>query len=146
MLVCSEDGCAADMAECPANSASNLVRNPSTVIVRRPGDPLGRREIVQALPAIGVEGGGATAWLVLLQQTLDFDPQRPLENGATVAEIAPPLALVEQPAVETNDFRGPDFPAVAFVPPDRFAVAWTQPAAAAGDELRIQRYKMCLPD
>jgi hypothetical protein len=33
------------------------------------------------------------------------------------------------------------------VPPDHFAVAWTQPSLTAGgpDELRLQRYKMCLP-
>jgi len=39
-------------------------------------------------------------------------------------------------------YRGPDWPAVAFVPPDRFAVAWTEPAAM-GDKLRIRRYRMC---
>ncbi len=145
-IFCGPDGCAADAAACPASSSNNLVRNPSAVIVKRPGDPPGRREVVQALPAIGVDEEGATAWLVLIQQTLDFDPERPLENGATLAEIAPALTLAEQPALEGNGFRGPDLPAVAFVPPDRFAVAWTQPAASTGDELRIQRFKMCLPD
>jgi hypothetical protein len=145
-LYCDTAGCAADMTECDDNSGSNLVRNPVTVIVHRPGDPAGRMEVVQVLPVITVEGDEATSWLMLSQKTLNFDPQRPLENGATVEDIAPPLALAEQPASAANGFRGPDFPAIAFVPPDRFAVAWTQPAPNVGDELRVQRYKMCLPD
>jgi hypothetical protein len=145
-LLCGPDGCSADMTECGGNSSNNLVRNPAGIVVHRPGDPTGRMEVVQALPAISVEGEAATAWLVLIQQTLTFNPQRPLEDEAVLEEIAPALPLAEHPATPADGFRGPDFPVVAFVPPDRFAVAWSQPAATAGDELRVQRYKMCLPD
>ena len=47
----------------------------------------------------------------------------------------------------TNEsFAGPDFPAIAYVAPAKIALAWLQPGDS-GDELRVQRYVMCLsPD
>jgi len=138
-IACGPDGCASDMGACKPTDANNLVRNPATVIAHRSGDPTGLVALVQAVPFIGTEGGGNQGNLKLVQQRIDYSKDPPATE-----DIAPPLPLATQPAVPPA-FRGPDFPVVGFIQPDRFAVAWTQPAATTGDELRVQRYRMCLP-
>ncbi len=97
-------------------------------------------EIVQATPVITTDGTNVAASIILSQQTAEIGlMSKPAKN------IAPPITLATAPTM-ADAYPGPDWPAVAFVPPDRFAVAWTEPAVKGqGDELRIQRYKMCLP-
>src|SRR6185295_17876592 len=142
-LACGKDGCGTDQAACSSTDANNLIRNPASVVVHRPGDPPGLVELVQAAPFIGTEGGANQANLVLIQQSIQYGSP-PFMEAPIVEDIAPALPLATAKTAAPA-FRGPDFPAVAFVPPDRFAVAWTQPAATTGDELRVQRYRMCLP-
>ena len=142
-LACGKDGCATDQAACEPTDANNLIRNPASVVIHRPGDPPGLVELVQAAPFIGTEGGANQANLVLIQQSIQYGSP-PFMEAPIVEDIAPALPLATAKTAAPA-FRGPDFPAVAFVPPDRFAVAWTQPAATTGDELRVQRYRMCLP-
>jgi len=143
LLGCGKDACSTDQEACKPADTNNLVRNPATVVVHRPGDPTGLVELVEAMPFIGAEGGGNQGNLMLLQQSINYG-QNPLMSPPVVEEIAPPIPLATED-IGPPDYRGPDFPAVGFVPPDRFAVAWTQPAATSGDELRVQRYRMCLP-
>lgn len=138
-IACGPDGCGSDMTACKTGDDNNLARNPATVIAHRDGDPTGVVALVQALPFIGMEGGANQGNLKLIQQRIDYSKDPPATE-----EIAPPLPLATQPAVAPA-YRGPDFPAVGFIQPDHFAVAWTQPAATTGDELRVQRYRMCLP-
>jgi hypothetical protein len=145
-FVCTADACGADMDPCAGGSENNLVRNPATVIAHRPGDPTALMELVQATPLLAADGDQVVASLYLGQQTIDFGA-KPLQSKTVVTDVADPIVLATQPTSEGQKFAGPDWPAVAFVPPDKFAVTWTQPAAKAGgqDELRIQRYRMCLP-
>jgi hypothetical protein len=138
-IACGPAGCGADMTACKPSDANNLVRNPASVIAHRDGDPTGVVALVQAVPFIGTEGGENQGNLKLVQQRIDYSKDPP-----TSEDIAPPVPLATQPAVPPA-YRGPDFPAIGFIQPDRFAVAWTQPAATAGDELRVRRYRMCLP-
>lgn len=142
-FVCGKDGCGSDQAACKDTDTNNLIRNPATVVVHRPGDPTGLVEMVQAAPFIGTEGGKTQANLTLIQQSIQYG-NPPFMEAPVVEDIAPAIPLATQEGVPPA-FRGPDLPAVGFVSPDRFAVAWIQPAAATGDELRVQRYKMCLP-
>jgi hypothetical protein len=44
-----------------------------------------------------------------------------------------------------DDLRGPDWPVLAYLGPNRYLIAWIQPGEA-GDELRVQRFRMCLPE
>ena len=143
---CSADGCGNDMSACPGDSDNNLVRNPASVIAHRPGDPPGLMQLVQAAPLLVADGDQVGAQLFLIQESANFDTKGPATDPA-IENIAPPIALNSQPTSEAAGFQGPDWPAVAFVSPDKFAVAWTQPSVTQGgpDELRLQRYKMCLP-
>jgi hypothetical protein len=43
------------------------------------------------------------------------------------------------------DFLGPDWPAIAFVPPNHLALSFIEPSDA-GHDLRVQRYRVCYPD
>ncbi|HTQ03543.1 MAG TPA: hypothetical protein VMI54_06785, partial [Polyangiaceae bacterium] len=137
-------GCRSDTNPCPDDSEANLARNPATVVVHRPGDATTLMEVVQATPVITTDGTNITASILLTQQSVDLGPV-PLQSKTVTKSIGDPITLASAPTT-SDDYAGPDWPAVAFVPPDRFAVAWTEPAAAGpGDELRVQRYKMCLP-
>jgi hypothetical protein len=139
-IVCSGDTCGGDTSTCPDNSANNLVRNPASVIVHRPGDPTSLMETVGATPFLTSQGSQVIASLVLTQQSADLNPK---QASAKATDLGPPITLATAPTSADESYRGPDWPAVAFVPPDRFAVAWTAPTGN-GDELRIQRYRMCL--
>jgi hypothetical protein len=55
------------------------------------------------------------------------------------------VELARMPPVGTLQ-RGPDFPAVSILPPNKVAVAWMQPAPGGiGDEMRLERYRICMP-
>lgn len=142
-FVCGKDGCGSDMTACKPSDPNNLIRNPATVIVHRPEDPTGLVELVEAVPFIGTDNGGNQGNLMLLQQSIRYG-NPPFMDPPLVEDIAPSIPLASQEALPPN-FRGPDFPTVGFVPPDHFAVSWIQPAETTGDELRVQRYRMCLP-
>jgi len=58
--------------------------------------------------------------------------------------LGEPLLVSSRPTDEASGFAGPDWPAVAYVPPDRLALAFTEPAGDAS-ALRVQRYRMCMP-
>jgi hypothetical protein len=144
VVACSAEGCLSDMDPCPDNAANDAVRNTATVVAQRPGDATSLMEVVQAVPFLGANAGQAYAALILTQQTVDLG-SKPLQSKPVTTDIAPAIPLASQPTTP-DAYPGPDWPAVAFVPPDRLAVAWTEPStSASGDELRIQRYRMCLP-
>jgi hypothetical protein len=138
-IACSADTCGGDMNPCPADSEDNLARNPAMVIVHAPGDPTSLMQVVEA--ASFISSDGTTATLVLTQQSTDLG-SKPLQSMAKTTDLGPPIELASMPTSADASFRGPDWPAVAYVEPDKYAVAWTEPAAN-GDELRVRRYRMC---
>src|SRR5262249_43013655 len=124
---------------CPAGSENNLARNPAMVVAHLPGDPTDLMQVVEAAPFLSSDG--TTASLILTQQSTDLGP-KPLQSQAKTMNLGPPIELASSATSADASFRGPDWPAVAYVPPDRFAVAWIQPGKS-GDELRVRRYRLC---
>jgi hypothetical protein len=139
---CSDMGCLLDEMNCSANSASNLVRNQALLTGVRPGDPNGLVTFVQALPLLlpGTEEGEARAVLGLVGARVDFG-RVPFMNEPTSAPLGDPVNVSDLPTT-APDFRGPDWPVLAFVPPDRVALSFIEPGSD-GDDLRIQRYRVC---
>jgi hypothetical protein len=145
-LACSAAGCAAPIeGDCP-NALSNAVRNPALAIASRPGDRSGLVHIVQATPVVGPteDGQGLYAGIILGATRVDFGPVF-FETEAVTTKLGEDVAITAMPTA-LPDLVGPDYPAVAYVPPDRFAISWTQPSLTAGSELRIQRYRLCAPE
>ncbi len=142
-VVCSAAGCAtAVAADCPS-ALDTVTRNVAVATAVRPGDPTGLVHLVQATPVIANEGGSLYAAVLLTAQRVDFGVV-PFQNEPETSELGEPIVLSALPTADP-DFTGPDWPTVAYVPPDRFAVTWTQPSLESGSELRIQRYRLCAP-
>jgi hypothetical protein len=144
-IVCTALGCGVGVAGDCSNAASNGTRNVAVTSAVRPGDPLGLVHLVQVTPIVGPDPvtQELTAGLIAGASRVDFGPT-PFETEPEGTD----LGYVQLSAMPTSlpGLAGPDWPVVAYVPPDRFAIAWTQPAPAAGSELRIQRYRLCAPD
>jgi hypothetical protein len=141
-LACLAGTCTSDMNACPANSADNGVRDPASVIAHRPGDPTNLLEVVTATPLLTTDGTQVLAELVLTQQNTNLG-DKPLQSPPTTTDLGPPVQLASMTTTADSSYAGPDWPAVAFVPPDRYAVSWIQPGAK-GDELRLRRFRMCV--
>jgi hypothetical protein len=146
-LFCGEDDCVLQERECASAARNNLIRNPSTAIVRRADTSPGLVEVVAATPLIapGEEPGTISSGIAISQESVDLgDP--PFQGEAVREAIAPPFPLSVVENAEAPDYRGPDWPVVVHLPPDRYLVAWIEPADDEdSDALRIQRYRMCLP-
>jgi hypothetical protein len=140
---CAASACVLDETSCGADSRSNLVRNQALLTGVRPGDPNGLVSLVQAVPYIAPEPEGTTAGLLLIPARVDFG-RVPFEAEPEVTALGEPMVVSSLPAA-APDFRGPDWPAMAFVPPHHLALSFIEPAET-GDELRVQRYRVCYPD
>jgi hypothetical protein len=140
---CAASGCVVDELSCSADSRSNLVRNQAMLTGVRPGDPNGLVSLVQALPYLSPDPEETTAGLLLIPSRVDFG-RVPFEAEPEVTPLGEPILVSSLPAA-APDFRGPDFPAMAFVPPNHLALSFIEPAET-GDELRLQRYRVCNPE
>jgi hypothetical protein len=144
-VYCNADGCVLQAPSCDGGAENNLIRNPATAVIHRPGSQTGLVEVVQARPQLvpGEEEGSVVARLALTQAAVDFGIP-PFENPAVAEPLGPEIQLSAQETSEARDFRGPDWPVLANVAPDHYLVAWIEPTDT-GDALRIQRYRLCLP-
>jgi hypothetical protein len=140
---CSATACMLDELNCSADSRSNLVRNQALLTGVRPGDPNGLVSLVQAIPYIAPDTGGTTAGLLLIPARVDFG-RVPFQAEPEVTPLGDPILVSSLPAL-APDFRGPDWPVMAFVPPDHLALSFIEPAET-GDDLRVQRYRVCYSD
>jgi hypothetical protein len=143
-FACSAAGCAtAPAAECQ-NALDTAARNVALVSAVRPGDPTGLVHLVQVTPVVAANDTGELYAAALLSaQRIDFGLV-PFQDEPVATELGEPIVLSAMPTAEP-DFTGPDWPTVAYVPPDRIAVTWIQPSLEEGSELRIQRYRLCAP-
>ena len=145
-LTCSALGCLASAAGECSDNLSNATRNVALATAQRPGDPTGLVHVVQLTPLVSPNDDGTELYAALLATASRVDFGRvPFETEAQSTELGEPLVLSALPTSLPN-LAGPDFPTVAYVPPDRFAVSWIQPSPSAGSELRIQRYRLCAPE
>jgi hypothetical protein len=140
---CAASVCMADEISCSADSRSNLVRNQALLTGVRPGDPNGLVSLFQAVPHLAPDAQNATAGLLLVSSRVDFG-RVPFEAEPVVTPLGEPTLVSSLPAL-APDFRGPDWPALAFVPPNHLALSFIEPAET-GDALRLQRYRVCYPE
>jgi hypothetical protein len=145
-FACSGVGCATAVAGECQGVLETVARNVALATAVRPGDPTGLVHLVQATPIISVEEGTTDlyAGVLLNAQRIDFGVV-PFEDEPVANNVGDPIVLSAMPTSLPN-LTGPDWPTVAYVPPDRFAVTWTQPSTQSGTELKIRRYRLCAPD
>jgi hypothetical protein len=142
LVGCSPQGCTADNS---CDSGDGPIRNSAAVTAELPGDPAGVVHYAVATPyiAAGAEPETVDAGLSLQLVRIEFGAD-PLAGGPpTSIPIGPPFDLSRKPT--DASFSGPDWPAVAYVEPDKIAVAWIE-TGGAQQEVRIQRYQMCLEE
>jgi hypothetical protein len=143
-VACSAVGCTVADTECPSDSNNNLERNVATLSALRPGDRTGIVHYAAAVPSLTADDdGNLQAVLGLALYRVDFGLV-PFESAAVSEAIGAPLLVSSLPTEEATGFAGPDWPVLAYVPPDHLALAFIQPADDRS-ELRVQRYRMCLP-
>jgi hypothetical protein len=128
-----------------SEQATPGLRNPALATGVRPGDPAGTVLFASVAPIVGPneDGTARTSAILLIVSRTAFGAvplqEPPVSDEIGTAELArmAPVGPLE---------RGPDWPAVSILPPNKIAVAWTQPAAnGTGDELRVERYRICIP-
>jgi hypothetical protein len=146
LIVCTNGACLPDTTtKCKPGDENNLQRDVALESVHLPGDPAEQTYAISVVPVVtpDVDAGTTNASLVAFLARLNS----PLDKTGTSTPIGTALTVASQ--VTTSDaFRGPDFPAVAVIPGQqvKVALAWIQPPATGtgSDELRVQRYRMCL--
>lgn len=119
------------------------VRDPAILFVTNTGDPAGR--VYQIVAAPYVDPAKNQMGLDLDMVQIDFNLSQP-DGGEKTTHITPtpiPLSTVMGGA----SAAGPDWPAMAFMDPDRLAIAWIEPDASVigQDALHVERHRICFP-
>lgn len=142
---CTIAGCTvAEANECSNGSDNNLERNVATLSALRPGDRTGIVHYAAAVPALTAgDDGTPQAELHLALYRVDFGLV-PFQSAPDSEVVGEPLLVSSSPTEEASGFAGPDWPVLAYVPPDHLALAFIEPAEERS-ALRVQRYRMCLP-
>lgn len=95
----------------------------------------------EAMVSPYVKGTEVGIDLQLIQ--IDFNSSN-LDPGQRTKNVTTdPVSLVKGTAGPNN--AGPDWPAMVFLPPDHLGIAWIAPGDASGQELRVERSKICFP-
>jgi hypothetical protein len=149
-LVCGNNQCVAVPEDCAKNPPGNALRDVAGATVHFPQDAAGVIYSVVAVPQIAPKTDDPNAAEGRLSLVLGrVDLSNPSKAVSTTIGGDAATGLMEIAHNDTSEalaFAGPDWPAVSILPTQQVAVAWIQPNAAAdGTELRLQRYKMCLP-
>lgn len=143
-LVCGTGTCTVVPEDCKQAMPGNAVRDVSGASVHFDNDKAGVVYLVLASPQVVPPQGAKTAFEARLSLGLgrvDFSVKD--DKGTPVGDLQ---VIASNDTAEATGFAGPDWPAVAILPSQKVAVAWIQPNSAfSGTELRVQRYKMCLP-
>ena len=151
-LICGANQCTAVGEDCTKATPGNGIRDVAGATIRFDTDPPGIVYSVIALPQIAAKVDDPAAIegkLSLALGRVDFSAPGKAKQ-TTIGGDPMNGGLMEIAHNDTSaalSFAGPDWPAVSILPTEQVAVAWIQPSAAGdGSELRVQRYKMCLPE
>jgi hypothetical protein len=132
-------GCAGS-SKCESTDQSYPgVRNAAVVFFTRPTDPPGR--VFEAMATPYVKGKEVGIDLQAVQ--IDFNLSNLDAGQKTKSVTTDPISIVKSTAGPNN--AGPDWPAMAFLPPDHLGIAWIAPGDASGQELHVERRKICFP-
>lgn len=145
-LVCANNTCTPVPEDCAEATPSNLVRDVTGATIHFDNDAAGVVYSAVAIPQIAQSADDPDVVVGRLSLGLgrvDFSGELKDAQNMPVGGLE---VVAENATTEAEGFRGPDWPAVAILPSARLALAWIQPNADfSGSELRVQRYKMCLP-
>jgi hypothetical protein len=144
-LVCTNNTCTAVPEDCAQATPSNAVREIAGATIHFDNDAAGVVYSVVALPQVapGADPDSVVGRLSVGLGRVDFSGELKDAKNMPIGDLKP---IAENATSEAQGFLGPDWPAVAILPSQRVAVAWIQPNQDfSGSELRVQRYKMCLP-
>jgi hypothetical protein len=146
-LACGSLACLTFTDECdPEQDLANNLRNVAGATIA--ADVTGVVYSVIALPQLTLKMGSTTqveGKLSVSFGRVDFNSM-PAQSTTIGGDEQGLMELSRQDTDESVSFAGPDWPAVGILPSQQVAIAWIQPnAARSGTELRVQRYKMCLP-
>jgi hypothetical protein len=118
------------------------IRNPAITFVSRSTDPVGRVYEIMALPYVDTPNDTAGIGIQVLQ--VDFNATTP-DASVDATPITPNPVPIVKTKPGTGALPGPDWPAMAFLEPDHLGIAWIQPGATTGQELHVERHKVCFP-
>jgi hypothetical protein len=144
VALCGPTGCAADTA-CDASEAQNFTRNIALATVHLQGDPAGvlyYLDVVPALVPMGTDQISASINALLIR--MDFGTSATLTQPPQTSQIGEPILISSQITTEAEGFRGPDLAAAALIGRTA-AIGWVEPLPDGRDQLRVQRYALCLP-
>jgi len=147
-LQCAGTGCAETVIPPPATTCpipppdGRLVPGTRAIVVRslrRPGDPTER--VYQCVAYAASDEENAAVQMSVSR----VDYSQVDEMGLVVPNET--VKIGEVALAKTPLAGAPDRPAIATMAPDRVAISWMQPAAAGGgQELHVQRYRICYDD
>lgn len=144
-LICSTSGGVACLGSprCEATDQPYTgIRNPTMTFLTDQNDPVvGRVFEIIALPYVNTGDNAAGIGIQMLQ--VDFDVST-ADAGVKTKVLTPTTIPLVSTTIGANS-AGPDWPTMAFLPPDHLAIAWIQPAATAGQEVHVERHKVCFP-
>jgi len=145
-ILCGNNACAPLPETCEDPESSSGIRNVAGAAVHFPTDDPGIVYSVIALPQIGLkaDASGAEGKLSLALGRADFSAPGDATSTTIGGDENGLSQIAHNDTSEAEGFAGPDWPAVGILPSEQVAVAWIQPQGG-GTDLRIQRYKMCLP-
>lgn len=149
-LSCAKNVCAASGEDCKKNPSPNALREVTGATVHFDEDEAGIIYSVLALPQIALKAEDsvkAEGRLSLILARVDLrNGLKPVTTTIGGDPVTGLMEIAHNDVSDANAFAGPDWPVVAILPSQHVAVAWLQPSQTAPEiELRVQRYKMCLP-
>ncbi|MGC4093665.1 MAG: hypothetical protein QM756_38350 [Polyangiaceae bacterium] len=143
--MCANNGSCLSDSTCDTSEANNYTRNPGVASQHIQGDAVGVVYYLEVLPTLiptttASFQASASAWLF----RIDFGSNPNLSGVQAPTAVGDPVLLTTQATSAAAGYRGPDHAAAAIIG-DVAAVAWVEPTPDANDQIRVQRYKMCLP-
>jgi hypothetical protein len=144
VALCGPTGCAADTG-CDATEAKNFTRNIALATVHLQGDSAGVLYYLDVVPGlVPTASDEVSAQVNAILVRMDFGTSATLTQPPQTAQIGETVLLSSQVTSEAQGFRGPDLAAAALIGKTA-AVSWVEPGADGRDQLRVQRYAVCLP-
>lgn len=135
--------CATD-ATCDPSEDLNFVRSPAVAAQHLQGDPAGQMYYLEVLPTLVPTSKNFQAQLTAVLVGIDFGTSANLSGVQPPVAVGDPIVVASQLTNAAAGYRGPDHASAAIVA-DTAAVAWVEPTSDGADQVRVQRYKMCLP-
>ncbi len=135
--------CATD-ATCDPSEDLNFVRSPAVAAQHLQGDPAGQMYYLEVLPTLVPANKNFQAQLTAVLVGIDFGTSANLSGVQPPVSVGEPIVVASQTTNAASGYRGPDHPSTAIIA-DTAAVAWVEPTSDGADQVRVQRYKMCLP-